>query len=45
MVLVGDDVTLLDTDTLAGPRGLCGVLFVQKVAGAKAEQGMKVNKN
>ena len=39
MVICGDDTTLLDQDTLAGPRGLCGVLFVQKIAGALAAQG------
>ena len=39
MVICADDTTLLDHDTLAGPRGLCGVLFVQKIAGAFAAQG------
>ncbi|KAL5251304.1 hypothetical protein ACHWQZ_G016857 [Mnemiopsis leidyi] len=39
MVICADDTTLLNQDTLAGPRGLCGVLFVQKIAGACAAQG------
>ena len=39
MLICADDLTLLDQDTLAGPRGLCGVLFVQKIAGAFAAQG------
>ena len=39
MVICADDTTLLDQDTLAGPRGLCGVLFIHKIAGACAAQG------
>lgn len=39
MVICADDHTLLNQDTRAGPRGLCGVLFIQKIAGAFAAQG------
>lgn len=42
-VLVDDDVALIDSenqrDDSVGRRGLCGTLFVHKIAGALAEQG------
>ena len=33
MVLVGDDCSLLNDDSHAGRRGLCGISFVLKIAG------------
>lgn len=39
MVLVADDVALAASVEKEGRRGLAGTLFVQKVAGALAEQG------
>lgn len=39
MVVVGDDVSLGDTDTHAGRRGLAGTVLVHKAAGAMATAG------
>lgn len=38
MVVVGDDVSV-EGNELVGQRGLAGVVFVHKIAGAKAAQG------
>lgn len=42
MVVVGDDVALEQDANHAGRRGLAGTIFVHKVAGAAAEQGMNL---
>merc|ERR1712013_449788 len=39
MVVCGEDCALTSTDKSAGRRGLCGTMFVFKIAGAMAEQG------
>jgi len=38
-VVVNDDVAVEDSTWTAGRRGVCGSMFVIKVAGAKAEEG------
>ncbi len=38
-VIVNDDVSLDDDEDTSGRRGIAGVIFVHKIAGAKAEQG------
>lgn len=39
MVVVGEDCALASHDRTAGRRGLCGVTFVNKIAGALANEG------
>ncbi|KAK6183653.1 hypothetical protein SNE40_011087 [Patella caerulea] len=39
MVVVGEDCALTSTDKTAGRRGLCGTVFVHKIAGSLAEEG------
>ena len=36
MLIVGDDCTVVSSGSIAGRRGVCGTLLVQKVAGARA---------
>ena len=43
MVVVGDDCSLPPPLGVAGRRGLCGTLFVHKVAGAAANSGLNLN--
>lgn len=38
-VIVKDDVAIEDNSLTSGRRGVAGTVFVQKIAGAKAEQG------
>jgi len=40
MVVVGEDCALDSVDHSAGRRGLAGTIFIHKIAGALAEQGM-----
>ena len=39
MVIVDDDSAVVQKENSAGKRGLCGTVFVHKIAGALAEQG------
>jgi dihydroxyacetone kinase len=39
MVIVGEDTALPSDNKSAGRRGLCGTIFVHKIAGALAEKG------
>ncbi|XP_050407646.1 triokinase/FMN cyclase [Patella vulgata] len=39
MVVVGEDCALTSTDKTAGRRGLCGTVFIHKIAGSLAEEG------
>lgn len=39
MVVVDEDCALTSSDKTAGRRGLCGTVFIHKIAGALAEQG------
>jgi len=43
MVVVGEDCALTSKDKSAGRRGLCGTVFVHKIAGAMAECGNSLN--
>ena len=38
-VVVNDDVAVENSTYTAGRRGICGTIFVHKIAGAKAEEG------
>ncbi|XP_035824805.1 triokinase/FMN cyclase isoform X2 [Aplysia californica] len=40
MIVVGEDCALDSVDHSAGRRGLAGTMFIHKIAGAMAEQGM-----
>ncbi|CAH1792414.1 unnamed protein product [Owenia fusiformis] len=39
IVVIGEDCALMSDDKTAGRRGLCGTLFIHKIAGALAEEG------
>ena len=39
MFVNGEDCALTSTDKSAGRRGLCGTMFIFKIAGAMAEAG------
>ena len=41
-VIVNDDVALAHTTTATGRRGICGTIFVHKIAGAAAEKGLEL---
>ncbi|KAL1462967.1 hypothetical protein WDU94_014764 [Cyamophila willieti] len=43
-VVVGEDIALLDTDrtSIAGRRGMCGIVLVIKIAGAMAAESISV---
>eukprot|EP00794_Sanderia_malayensis_P007432 gene7432-8254_t len=43
MVIVAEDCALTSKDKSAGRRGLCGTVFVSKIAGAMAESGTCLN--
>ena len=43
MVVVGEDCALTSKDKSAGRRGLCGTVFVHKIAGAMAECGKSLD--
>ena len=43
MVVVGDDCALSSKDKSAGRRGLCGTVFIHKLAGAMAEDQIPLN--
>ena len=42
-VLVGDDVTQTKKQTITGRRGLAGVVLVEKIVGAAAEDNLNIN--
>lgn len=42
MVIVADDCALTSKDKSAGRRGLCGTIFIHKMAGAMAEEGKSI---
>ncbi len=44
-IMVDDDVALLEQskNNVVGSRGLCGTIFVEKLAGALAEQGLSLH--
>ncbi len=42
-VVVNDDVAVEDSTYTSGRRGVCGTIFVHKVAGAKAAQGADID--
>ena len=44
MVVIGEDCALTSKDKSAGRRGLCGTVFVHKIAGAMAESGFALEK-
>ena len=41
MFVSGEDCALTSVDKSAGRRGLCGTMFIFKIAGAMAEQGCR----
>lgn len=43
MVVIGEDCALTSKDKSAGRRGLCGTIFVHKIAGAMAEGGKSLD--
>ncbi len=43
MVMVAEDCALTSRDKTAGRRGLCGTIFIHKIAGAMAENGASLN--
>lgn len=43
MVVVGEDCALTSKDKSAGRRGLCGTVFIHKMAGAMAEEGKSLS--
>jgi len=43
MFVNGEDCALTSVDKSAGRRGLCGTMFIFKIAGAMAEQGKDLN--
>lgn len=43
MVVIGDDCALTSEESSAGRRGLCGTVFVHKIAGAMAECGKSLD--
>ena len=43
MVVVGEDCALASDNKSAGRRGLCGIVFIHKIAGAMAESGKSLD--
>ena len=41
MFVSGEDCALTSVDKSAGRRGLCGTMFIFKIAGAMAEKGCR----
>lgn len=42
-VIVNDDIALAKSTASTGRRGICGTIFVHKIAGAAAEKGMSLD--